>query len=233
MHISFIVPIYNERDTIEALVDSIRENCVGHTLQIILIDDGSTDDSKDVIDANSARHSDVAGAHFERNQGKTAALSRGFSMAEGDVVITMDADLQDDPQEIPRFLAAVEEGSDMVCGWKSLRRDPLSRRLLSRIYNEFVGRVFGLALHDINCGFKAMRSEVAKGLDLRHDYHRLIPVIAARQGYTVSEIEVKHHPRRHGKSKYGLERYWKGLRDVSRLWWELRRDGYRRMTRRE
>ncbi len=224
MHISFIVPIYNERNTIEALVDSIRENCTGHTLQIVLIDDGSTDDSMDVINTIARGHPDIEGVHFEKNKGKTVALSTGFSMAEGDVVITMDADLQDDPQEIPRFLVAIENGSDLVCGWKTLRRDPLRRRVLSRIYNGFVGIVFGLSLHDINCGFKAMRLEVARSLDLRHDYHRLIPVLAARHGYRVSEIEVKHHARRYGKSKYGLERYWRGLRDVGRLWWEIQKD---------
>jgi len=223
MVITFIVPIYNERETIEALVEAIHANCAGHSPRIILIDDGSTDGSREVMDGAASKLEDVEAIHFERNLGKTAALAKGFSMAEGEIVFTLDGDLQDDPCEIPGFLAELKKGYDLVCGWKSVRRDPWSRRALSRLYNWFVGRLFGLALHDVNCGFKAMNLEVAKSLDLRHDYHRLIPVIAANHGYRVTEIEVRHHARRYGKSKYGLERYWRGLRDVARLWWELRR----------
>ena len=221
--ITFIVPIFNEQKTIEPLVEAIRDNCAGHAPRIILVDDGSVDGSKETIDALAERIEEIDAVHFGRNEGKTAALAKGISMAGGEVVITLDADLQDDPKEIPRFLAELEKGYDLVCGWKSVRRDPLSRRMLSRCYNWFVGRLFGLALHDVNCGFKAMKLEVAKGLDLRHDYHRLIPVLAASRGYRVGEIEVRHHARRYGKSKYGIERYWRGLRDVARLWWELRR----------
>ena len=224
LRITFIVPIFNEQMTLEPLVQAIRDNCAGHAPRIILVDDGSVDGSKETVDALEKRIEGIEAVHFARNEGKTAALAKGFSMAEGEVVFTLDADLQDDPKEIPRFLAELEKGYDLVCGWKSVRRDPLSRRALSRCYNGFVGRLFGLALHDVNCGFKAMKLEVAKNLDLRHDYHRLIPVIAANRGYRVTEIEVKHHARRYGKSKYGLERYWKGLRDVARLWWELRRE---------
>lgn len=223
MRITFIVPIFNEQKTLEPLVDAIRDNCAGHVPRIILVDDGSVDGSKETIDALAERIDGIDAVHFGRNEGKTAALAKGFSMAAGEVVFTLDADLQDDPKEIPRFLAELDKGYDLVCGWKSVRRDPLSRRVLSRCYNWLVARLFGLALHDVNCGFKAMKLEVAKSLELRHDYHRVIPVLAASRGYRVGEIEVHHHARRYGKSKYGLERYWKGLRDVARLWWELRR----------
>ena len=223
MSLTFVVPIHNENETIAALVESIRENCGDRTRQIVLVNDGSTDGSNETIDALADRFEEVEAIHFETNRGKTEALRMGFSRATGDIVFTIDADLQDDPAEIPRFLARLGEGYDLVSGWKSVRRDPLNKRLPSRIYNAFVGRLFGLALHDINCGYKAMRVDVARSLDLRHDYHRLIPVLASRQGFSVAEIEVKHHPRRHGSSKYGFERYWKGLRDVARLWRELRR----------
>lgn len=223
MGLSFVVPIYNENETIAALVDSIREHCGGQRVQIILVNDGSTDRSRATVDSLADRFEEVEAVHFEANRGKTEALATGFSQAHGEIVFTIDADLQDDPIEIPRFLAKLDEGYDLVSGWKSVRRDPLGKRLPSRIFNAFVGRLFGLPMHDINCGFKAMRLEVARSLKLRHDYHRLIPVIASREGFTVGEIEVQHHPRRHGSSKYGIERYWKGLRDVARLWWELRK----------
>ncbi len=220
--ITFVVPIFNEENTLEPLVEAIGTHCAEHRRQVILVDDGSVDGSRERVDVLAAQREEVVAVHFEGNEGKTAALLRGFSMATGDVVFTLDADLQDDPMEIPHFLAELEKGYDLVCGWKSVRHDPLSRRLLSRCYNGLVGRIFGLALHDVNCGFKAMKLDVAKSLDLRHDYHRLIPVLAASCGYRVGEIEVRHHARRFGKSKYGLERYWKGLRDVVRLRWELR-----------
>lgn len=222
MAITFIVPICDEREAIGPLVEAIRANCASPVPRIILIDDGSTDGSSEAVDGLAARFENVEVVHFERNRGKTAALAAGFSMAEGEVVFTLDGDLQDDPSEIPRFLAELGKGYDLVCGWKSIRRDPWSRRVLSRLYNWAVGRLFGLALHDVNCGFKAMKLEVAKSLDMRHDYHRLIPVLAAKKGYRVTEIEVKHRSRPYGKSKYGFERYWRSLRDVARLRLESR-----------
>ena len=157
LRITFIVPIFNEQKTLEPLVQAIRDNCLGHAPRIVLVDDGSADGSKETIDALAGRIEGVEAVHFGRNEGKTAALVKGFSMADGEVVFTLDADLQDDPKEIPRFLAELEKGYDLVCGWKSVRRDPLSRRVLSRCYNLFVGRVFGLTLHDVNCGYKAMK----------------------------------------------------------------------------
>jgi dolichol-phosphate mannosyltransferase len=190
---------------------------------VVLVDDGSTDGSTGRCDEIAAARPEVEVIHFPSNRGKTEALAAGFARAAGDVVITLDSDLQDDPAEIPRFLEAIAQGLDLVCGWKVRRQDPWSKRCASRLYNGATARVFGLRLHDINCGFKAMRIEVARAAVLKHDYHRLIPAIAAAQGFRVGEIAVRHHPRRHGTSKFGLERYWRGLRDVGRLWWEIQR----------
>lgn len=224
---TIILPVYNEATTLAPLVESLLETTRPHGTRIILIDDGSTDGSSGICDDLSHTYKEVDVIHFAENCGKTAALRAGFDAAEGDLVITMDSDLQDDPSEIPRFIDAVADGLDMVCGWKADRQDPLVKRIASRVYNGFTALLFRLPLHDINCGFKAMRLDVAKSLSLDHDYHRLIPVLAAAQGYRVGELKVRHHPRRSGKSKYGIERYWHGLRDVARLWWQLRfnRDG--------
>jgi len=219
--LSVVVPVYNEAETILPLVDAIL--AAAPSARILLIDDGSTDGSAARCDEAAAAHGSVEVMHFERNRGKTEALAAGFAWADGDIVITLDSDLQDDPAEIPRFLQALDGGLDLVVGWKAHRNDPWHKRWPSRVYNGFNARLFGLRLHDINCGFKAMRIEVAKGLRLHHDYHRLIPILAAAQGYRVGEIAVRHHPRRHGASKFGLERYWRGLRDVTRVWLELRR----------
>lgn len=219
IRLSVVVPVFNEAETIAPLVRGIFE--AAPDCRILLINDGSTDGSAAVCDA-AAAHECVDVIHFERNRGKTEALAAGFARAEGDIVITMDSDLQDDPIEIPRFLEAIEGGLDLVVGWKADRKDPWHKRWPSRVYNGFTSRLFGLKLHDMNCGFKAMRKEVAKSLRLHHDYHRLIPVLAAVKGYRVGEIVVRHHPRRHGSSKFGLERYWRGLRDVLRVWFESR-----------
>lgn len=218
--VSVVVPVFNEAETILPLVDAIHT--VAPSCRILLIDDGSTDGSAARCEEAAKAHSEVEVVHFEHNRGKTEALAAGFARADGDVVITMDSDLQDDPVEIPRFLDALDGGLDVVVGWKAHRRDPWHKRWPSRVYNGFTAKLFGLKLHDINCGFKAMRLEVAKNLRLHHDYHRLIPVLAAAQGYRVGEIAVRHHPRRHGASKFGLERYWRGLRDVMRVWVEIR-----------
>lgn len=224
--LTVIVPLFNEVDTLLPLVDAVLQSAPSNC-RILLIDDGSTDGSAARCDEAAARHGGVAVIHFDRNRGKTEALMAGFAAAQGDMVVTMDADLQDDPAEIPRFLEALDGGLDLVVGWKADRKDPWHKRWPSRVYNGFTAMLFGLKLHDINCGFKAMRVEVAKNLCLEHDYHRLIPVLAAAMGYRVGEIVVRHHPRRHGSSKFGLERYWRGLRDVMRVWRETRARGRR------
>ncbi len=217
-----VVPVFNEAKTLRPLVEGILRTAVGRECRIVLVDDGSTDGSAARCDELVRAHDGVEAIHFAANRGKTEALAAGFARAQGDIVITMDSDLQDDPAEIPRLLAALDSGLDLVCGWKRTRHDPWTKRFASRVYNGCTARVFGLRLHDINCGFKAMRIEVARAAVLRHDYHRLIPAIAAAQGFRVGEIAVQHHARAHGQSKFGIERYWRGLRDVARLWWEIR-----------
>jgi dolichol-phosphate mannosyltransferase len=214
--------VFNEADTVEPLVSQVLRHGGTSVRRVILIDDGSTDGSAERIAEIASANPQVESVRFAENRGKTAALAAGFALATGDIVITMDSDLQDDPAEIPRFVEAVRSGLDLVCGWKKERHDPWTKRWASRLYNGFTARVFGLRLHDINCGFKAMRIEVARGLVLNHDYHRLLPVIAHAQGFRVDEIVVRHHPRAFGRSKFGFERYWRGLRDVARLWWEIR-----------
>jgi len=217
-----VVPIYNEAATVLPLVTAVRAACTPWPCSMVLIDDGSTDGSGAQCDAAATSDASIQVVHFPANRGKTVALQEGFARATGDVVITLDSDMQDDPAEIPRFLAKLAEGFDLVCGWKVDRQDPWHKRWASKVYNGSVARLFGLPLHDINCGFKAMRIDVARGLQLERDYHRLIPVLAASMGYRVAEIAVRHHPRRHGRSKFGVERYWRGLRDTLRLWWALR-----------
>jgi glycosyltransferase involved in cell wall biosynthesis len=151
---------------------------------------------------------------LRRNFGKATALAAGFSSADGDTVVTIDGDLQDDPAEIPRLLLKLEEGFDLVSGWKVKRRDPLRRRFLSRVFNWVTGRVSGLRLHDMNCGLKAYRAEVVRGLSLYGELHRFIPVLAHYQGFRVAELPVNHRQREHGRSRYGLERYLRGFLDL-------------------
>src|SRR6266571_4735942 len=151
---------------------------------------------------------------LRRNFGKAAALVAGFGQAKGDVIVTMDGDLQDDPAEIPRLLAKLDEGFDLVSGWKAHRRDPITRRALSRIFNWVTGRVSGLRLHDLNCGLKAYRAEVVQGLRLYGELHRFIPVLAQYRGHRIAELPVNHRPREHGRSRYGVERYLRGFLDL-------------------
>lgn len=214
MKLTFIIPACDEQDTLRPLVDAIEEHATPHTLQIVLVNDGSTDDTLAVMDALAAERPHVEAIHFPENRGKSAALQAGFARVEGDVIFTIDADLQDDPAEIPRFIEALEGGADLVVGWKQKRQDPWHKTFPSRVYNAWLRMLFGLPLHDMNCGYKAMRTEVARRIELRPGYHRLIPAIAARMGYTVTEIPVRHHPRRHGHSKYGWTRIFGGARDA-------------------
>jgi glycosyltransferase involved in cell wall biosynthesis len=151
---------------------------------------------------------------MRRNFGKAAALQSGFAEASGDIVVTIDGDLQDDPAEIPRLLAKLDEGFDLVSGWKTRRRDPLRRRIVSRIFNGVTGRVSGIRLHDMNCGLKAYRAEVVQGMALYGELHRFIPVLAHYRGFRVAELPVNHRPRVHGRSRYGLERYLRGFLDL-------------------
>jgi glycosyltransferase involved in cell wall biosynthesis len=181
---------------------------------VVFVDDGSTDDSMSVLTRLHDELPNVVVVHLRRNFGKAAALQAGFMQARGDVVVTIDADLQDDPAEIPKLLAKLDEGFDLVSGWKTRRNDPFVRRLFSRIFNWGTGVVSGVRLHDVNCGLKAYRAEVLEGIRLYGELHRFIPILAAYRGFRVAEIPVNHRARQHGRSRYGPERYLRGFFDL-------------------
>ncbi len=214
--ISIVVPVFDEEGTLRELHDGILEvvEPLGRRYEIIFVDDGSNDGSAAIMRELSDAHSGTRAVLLASNQGKAAALDIGFRHAGGDIVITMDADLQDDPAEIPRFIAAVEEGHDLVCGWKAVRRDPWHKTFPSKVFNAIVRTTCGVKVHDINCGFKAYSRRALEGLSLYGEMHRFVPVFVAGAGGKISEIQVEHHPRRHGRSKYGLRRLPKGLFDL-------------------
>jgi dolichol-phosphate mannosyltransferase len=214
--ISVVVPVYNEERSVALLFDELHSALqqVGQPWEAIFVDDGSSDGTFAALTRLHAAHENVVVIRLRRNFGKAAALASGFDKAQGETVITIDGDLQDDPAEIPRLLAKLEEGFDLVSGWKSRRRDPWSRRLMSRIANSVTGWVSGIRLHDMNCGFKAYRAEVVHGLRLYGELHRYIPVLAYHRGYRIAELPVNHRPREHGRSRYGPERYLRGFLDL-------------------
>ena len=189
-------------------------------VEVVFVDDGSADGSWAVVSDLASRYPSVKGIRFRRNFGKAAALSAGFRAASGETIVTLDADLQDDPAEVPRFLAALESGGangarlDVVSGWKRVRRDPWHKVWPSRVFNRMVSWTTGTWLHDHNCGMKAYRSEVFKEVRLYGEMHRFIPVLAAARGFTVGEIEINHRPRQFGHSKYGVRRFLKGFLDL-------------------
>jgi dolichol-phosphate mannosyltransferase len=180
----------------------------------VFVDAGSTDGTFAALTRLHAHTDNTRVVRLRRNFGKAAALAAGFAQAQGETVVTIDGDLQDDPAEIPRLLAKLDEGFDLVTGWKAKRRDPLRRRILSRIFNAVSGRVSGLKLHDMNCGLKAYRAEVLDGMRIYGELHRFLPVLAHYRGYRVAELPVNHRPRQHGRSRYGLERYVRGFLDL-------------------
>jgi len=214
--VSILIPVYNEKESLPELHRRLVAVLVEHgaPFEIVYINDGSTDGSADVLDDCFAGDERVQVIHLRRNFGKAAALSAGFSAARGAELITLDADLQDLPEEIPRFLDKLHEGYDLISGWKYPRRDPLSRRLASRVYNLITRLVTGVPLHDMNCGFKAFRREASQSLRLYGELHRYIPVIVHSKGFQVGEIQIAHHPRRFGRSKYGLWRFISGFFDL-------------------
>ncbi len=214
--VSIVIPVCNERQTLESLHRRVREVLAANKLEgeIIFVDDGSSDGSWEVIKALARRDKRVAAISFRRNFGKAAALTAGFARAEGDVIITMDGDLQDDPAEIPRFIEKLQEGFDLVSGWKQSRQDPLSKTLPSRLFNQVTSLISGVRLHDFNCGFKAYRPAVLREVSIYGELHRYIPVLAHQRGYRIAEIAVRHHPRVAGRSKYGWGRLVKGYLDL-------------------
>jgi glycosyltransferase involved in cell wall biosynthesis len=218
MDISVVVPLLNERESIPVLVDRLHAvlGAMGLRYEVILVDDGSSDGSWAEIATASAADPRVKGIRFGRNYGKSPALNEGFIAAQGEVVITMDADLQDDPDELPELHRMIrEEGFDLVSGWKKKRHDPLSKTLPTKLFNWTTRRVSGVQLHDFNCGLKAYRKEVVKSIEVFGEMHRYIPFIAKKEGFgNIGEKVVRHHPRRFGKSKFGLDRFINGFLDL-------------------
>ncbi len=218
MDVSVVVPLLNERESLPVLIDRLHGvlGSAGLAYEIILIDDGSTDGSWEEIAKASRADARVKGIRFGRNFGKSPALNEGFIAAQGEVVITMDADLQDDPDELPELYRMVrEDGFDLVSGWKKKRHDPLSKTIPTKLFNWTTRRVSGVKLHDFNCGLKAYRREVVKSIEVFGEMHRYIPFIARKEGFrSIGEKVVKHHPRRFGKSKFGLDRFINGFLDL-------------------
>jgi dolichol-phosphate mannosyltransferase len=214
--ISVVIPVFNEKESLRSLHAEIAEmgRKADLDLDILFVDDGSTDGSWGEIQALAKGDAQVHGLRFRRNFGKAAALSAGFRAARGSRVITLDADLQDDPAEVPRFLESLERGLDVVSGWKRVRHDPWHKVWPSWIFNTLVSWVTGVHLHDHNCGMKCFRAEIFREIRLYGELHRFIPVLAAARGFRVGEIEIRHRPRRFGRSKYGVHRFVKGFLDL-------------------
>lgn len=214
--LSFVIPCYNESESLPQLHEELHRVCAanGYVAQIVFVDDGSTDASWETICRLAETDREIEAIRFRRNFGKAAALDAGFAAATGEIVFTLDADLQDDPKEIPRFLAKLDEGFDVVSGWKQTRHDPWHKVIPSRCFNALVSNLTGVSLHDHNCGFKCYRREIFDEVQLYGELHRFVPVLAAARGWKVSEIVVEHRARQYGKSKYGVRRFVKGFLDL-------------------
>lgn len=214
--LSIVVPVLNEAESLRELHRQISTTCdpAQIAFELILVDDGSTDASWARIRELSESDSRVRGLRFRRNFGKSSALMAGVGIAKGDRIMTLDADLQDDPAEIPRFLAKLDEGFDVVNGWKERRLDPWHKVYPSKVFNRLVGGLTGVRLHDHNCGFKLCRAEVWREVRLYSELHRFVPVLAQARGFRVTEIPVNHRPREFGHSKYGVRRFLRGFLDL-------------------
>lgn len=222
MDISVVVPLYNEAESLPELYSWIKRVMTQNNFsyEVIFISDGSTDSSWDVIEQLSAKDSAVKGVKFRRNYGKSPALHIGFGKAKGNVVITMDADLQDSPDEIPQLYKMItEDGYDLVSGWKQKRYDPLSKTIPTKLFNATARKVTGIYLHDFNCGLKAYRNDVVKSIEVYGDMHRYIPYLAKSAGYKkIGEKVVQHQARKYGVTKFGLDRFVNGYLDLLTLW---------------
>ncbi|MEM1041143.1 MAG: glycosyltransferase family 2 protein [Bacteroidota bacterium] len=215
--LSLVIPLLDEAESLPELAERIRAAVepTGYSFEVWLIDDGSTDGSWEVVRGLHREDPRFAGVRFRRNYGKSAALAIGFERARGRFVATLDADLQDDPAELPEMLARLEAGADLVSGWKQKRHDPLSKTIPSRFFNGVTRLVSGIKLHDFNSGIKAYRAEVVKNVRVYGELHRYIPLLAKWEGYTrIEEQAVEHHPRRHGQTKFGIERFIRGFLDL-------------------
>ena len=222
MDISIVIPLYNEAESLPELYNWIEKvmRKEGFSYEVIFVDDGSTDNSWETIKTLKQNHPEVKALRFRRNYGKSPGLHCGFKRAKGDVVITMDADLQDSPDEIPTlYRTIVEDGYDLVSGWKKKRYDPLSKTIPTKLFNATARIVSGIKLHDFNCGLKAYKQEVVKNIEVYNDMHRYIPYLAKNAGFTkICEKEVKHQARKYGSSKFGLDRFFNGYLDLLTLW---------------
>lgn len=212
--ISVVIPAFNEEESVTELVQEIESSLTGTPHEIIIIDDGSTDETwKRITELSSSFP--LKGLKLSSNQGKAAALAAGFGESSGEYVVTMDSDLQDDPSEIPEMIRLMEEKNyDLVSGWKKNRKDPAGKTLPSKLFNLTVKLTTGVKLHDFNCGLKVYRSNVARNLELYGEMHRYTPVLAAQQGFSVGEKVVHHRPRKYGKTKYGMARFFRGFSDL-------------------
>ncbi|QVL32016.1 glycosyltransferase family 2 protein [Telmatocola sphagniphila] len=214
--LSLVIPLFNEQESLEPLWREIQQ--IGaqehYSLEVVFVDDGSTDGSWEVIRKLASEDSRIKGIKFRTNFGKAAALSAGFATARGELVVTMDADLQDDPHEIPNFLKTLRQGYDLVSGWKKIRFDPWHKVFPSRVFNFLVSSATGVHLHDHNCGMKIYRREVTGEISLYGEMHRFIPSLAVMRGFRVGEMVLHHRPRKFGRSKYGAKRFIKGFLDL-------------------
>jgi len=227
LFLSIVVPLYNEEDSLAELIMQIEEEVskiaqAKNSYEVIFVDDGSTDNSWQIIKNIKKRNSRVKGIRFRRNYGKSAALAVGFDVAAGMYVATMDADLQDDPSELSKMLSKLNEGYDLVSGWKKKRYDPITKTIPSKFFNFVTSKVSGIRLHDFNCGLKLYRREVVKYLQVYGEMHRYLPALAKWGGFKVTEVPVAHHPRRYGKSKFGFSRFVKGFLDLLTVWFTNR-----------
>lgn len=216
LDLSVVIPLFDEEGSLRELHHKLTEVLGGleRSYEILFVDDGSRDQSPAILAELAEADPHVGWIRFRRNFGKSAALDAGFGKARGAIIITMDADLQDDPNEIPRMLEALDGGLDLVSGWKAKRNDPLGKTLPSKLFNFVVRKLSGLELHDFNCGFKAYRREAIEGLELYGDLHRYVPVLVGARGFEVGELAVTHHARKHGRSKYGIGRMTRGFFDL-------------------
>lgn len=214
--VSIVIPVFNEKDSLAILHQEISDSAKTHgfDVEMIYVDDGSKDGSWEIIRDLAKSDPRVRAVRFRTNFGKAAALSAGFKEVRGPVCMTMDADLQDDPHEIPRFIKAIDEGLDVVSGWKKQRNDPFYKVIPSRVFNRMVGWLTSVNLHDHNCGMKCYRREVLQEVRLYGELHRFIPVLAAARGFRVGELVINHRRRKFGKSKYGFRRYMRGFLDL-------------------
>jgi len=216
LKLSIVIPLLNEEESLSELYDKIIAviKNLDYDYEIIFVDDGSTDQSASIIEELHQKDQHIKLIQFRKNYGKSAGLSAGFKAVTGDFIITMDADLQDDPEEIPNLLSKLNDGYDLVSGWKKTRKDPFTKRIASKVYNLFTSFFSGLRLHDFNCGLKAYRQEVINSINVYGELHRYLPVIAHHNGFRVTEIPVTHHPRKFGKSKFGVARFTRGALDL-------------------